>query len=216
MIKYFACLCLLFSGLQLVGAQPKLKTMADVPGFKAHLLTSTQKAKSMECDFVQKKFLEVLTEPVISKGHFCFKRENLIRWEYISKDPKSNYLIVINGDKILLKKAAEKANVIDTKSNKLFKELTDMMMSCFSGNINAIEKKYTIQYFEDEKLYMTRLVPIDKNAGAYLKNIDMYFDKNDMTISRLIMAEPSGDYTEYNFTNKKLNMPISDEQFKVN
>src|ERR1035437_1506559 len=109
MIKYFVCLFLLFiSGLQLVGAQPKLKTMADVPGFKANLLTSTQKAKSMECDFVQKKFLEVLTEPVVSKGHFCFKRENLIRWEYISKDPKSNYLIVINGDKILLTKADEK------------------------------------------------------------------------------------------------------------
>jgi outer membrane lipoprotein carrier protein len=216
MIKYLVCLCLLCNGLQLVGAQPKLKTMADVPGFKANLLTSTQKAKSMECDFVQKKFLEVLTEPVVSKGHFCFKRENLIRWEYISKDPKSNYLIVINGDKILLKKADEKGNVIDTKSNKVFKELTEMMMSCFSGNINAIEKKYAIQYFEDEKLYMTRLVPIDKNAAAYLKNIDMYFDKNDMTISRLIMVEPSGDSTEYNFTNKKLNMPISDERFKIN
>jgi outer membrane lipoprotein-sorting protein len=213
MNKYFVCACLLLiSGLQMIGAQPKLKTMADVPAFKSNLLTSTQKAKSMECDFVQKKFLEVLTEPVVSKGHFCFKRENLIRWEYLSP---TKYLIIINKDKVLVKDD-KKTNVIDTKSNKIFKELTDMMMSCFSGNISAIEKKYSIQYFEDEKHYMTRLVPIDKNAGAYLKNIDMYFDKNDMTISRLIMVEPSGDSTEYNFTNKKLNMPISDEQFKIN
>jgi outer membrane lipoprotein-sorting protein len=206
-------LCLLLTGVfEFVGAQPKMKPMADVPGFKANLLTSTQKAKSMECDFVQKKFLEVLTEPVISKGHFCFKRENLIRWEYLSP---TKYLIVINNDKVLVKDD-KKTNVIDTKTNKVFKELTEMMMSCFSGNIKAIEKKYTIQYFEDEKRFMTRLVPLDKNAAGYLKNIDMYFDKNDMTISKLLMVEPSGDYTEYDFTGKKLNMPISDDKFKVN
>jgi outer membrane lipoprotein-sorting protein len=190
-----------------------MKPMADVPGFKAKLLTSTQLAKSMESDFTQKKFLEVLTDPVISTGHFCFKRENLIRWEYLQPN---QYLIIINNDKVLTKNKNEKANVIDTRSNRLFKELTDMMMSCFSGNIKAIEKKYSIQYFEDEKQYMTKLVPLDKNAAAYLKNIDMYFDKKDMTISKLMMVEPSNDYTEYNFTNKKLNLPIPDAKFKIN
>lgn len=213
MNKYIAYLILLFCSLQQAGAQPKMKPMADIPGFKANLLSSTQKAKSMECDFVQKKFLEVLTEPVISNGHFCFKRENLIRWEYLTPN---QYLIIINNDKVLTKNKNEKANVIDIRSNKLFKELTDMMISCFSGNIKAIEKKYSIQYFENEKQYMTKLVPLDKNAGAYLKNIDMYFDKNDMTISKLMMVEPSNDYTEYNFTNKKLNLPIGDEKFKIN
>jgi outer membrane lipoprotein-sorting protein len=213
MNKYIAYLILLFCSLQQAGAQPKMKPMADIPGFKANLLASTQKAKSMECDFVQKKFLEVLTEPVISNGHFCFKRENLIRWEYLTPN---QYLIIINNDKVLTKNKNEKANVIDTRSNKLFKELTDMMVSCFSGNIKAIEKRYSIQYFETEKQYMTKLVPLDKNAGAYLKNIDMYFDKSDMTISKLLMVEPSNDYTEYNFTNKKLNLPIADEKFKIN
>jgi len=213
MNKHIAYLILLFCSLQQAGAQPKMKPMADIPGFKANLLASTQKAKSMECDFVQKKFLEVLTEPVISNGHFCFKRENLIRWEYLTPN---QYLIIINNDKVLTKNKNEKANVIDTRSNKLFKELTDMMVSCFSGNIKAIEKRYSIQYFETEKQYMTKLVPLDKNAGAYLKNIDMYFDKNDMTISKLLMVEPSNDYTEYNFTNKKLNLPIADEKFKIN
>jgi len=213
MNKYIGYLVLLICALQQAGAQPKMKPMADIPGFKAKLLTSTQQAKSMESDFTQKKFLEVLTDPVISIGHFCFKRENLIRWEYLQPN---QYLIIINNDKVLTKNKNEKANVIDTRSNRLFKELTDMMMSCFSGNIKAIEKKYSIQYFEDEKQYMTKLVPLDKNAAAYLKNIDMYFDKKDMTISKLMMVEPSNDYTEYNFTNKKLNLPIPDEKFKIN
>jgi outer membrane lipoprotein carrier protein len=91
-----------------------------------------------------------------------------------------------------------------------------MMMSCFKGNLQVIEKKYSIQYFEDEKNYMTHLVPLDKNAGTYLKNIDMYFDKNDMTISKLIIVEPSNDYTEYVFINKKLNSAIPDEKFRIN
>jgi len=209
--KYLPVL-LLIAGLQQTGAQPMMKKMVDVNGFKANLLSSTQKAKSIECDFVQKKYLEVLEEPVVSKGTFCFKRENLIRWEYLSP---VKYLIIINNDKVLVKDE-KKSNVIDTKTNKLFKELTDMMMSCFKGNLQVIEKKYSVQYFEDEKNYITRLVPLDKNAGVYLKNIDMYFDKKDMTIDKLLIVEPSNDYTEYAFINKKLNTVISAEKFKVN
>jgi outer membrane lipoprotein-sorting protein len=214
MNKFFRYLFLFLSicAVQQSRAQSNMKKMADVSGFKANLLTSTKKARSIECDFTQKKFLEVLEEPVVSKGIFCFKRENLVRWEYSSP---VKYLIIINNDKIFVKDD-KKTNVIDTKSNKIFKEITDMMMSCFEGNLQAIEKKYSVQYFEDANAYMTRLVPLDKKAVVYVKNIDMYFDKKDMTISKLNIVEPSNDYTEYVFTNKKLNTAISDEKFKVN
>ena len=53
---------------------------------------------SIESDFVQEKNLQVLSEKIISKGHFTFKKENRLRWEYTSP---SKYLIVINNQKII-------------------------------------------------------------------------------------------------------------------
>ena len=55
---------------------------------------------SIKCEFTQQKHLSFISETIISKGVFCYKKENLLRWEY--NDP-FEYIIVINDSEIFIK-----------------------------------------------------------------------------------------------------------------
>ena len=69
----------------------------DTLGFKQKMETQSKLVNSIESDFTQEKYLSVMSEKIISKGHFCFKKINMLRWEY--NDPYK-YIICINKDKI--------------------------------------------------------------------------------------------------------------------
>jgi outer membrane lipoprotein carrier protein len=46
-----------------------------------------------------------------------------------------------------------------------------------------------------------------------LNEVQIYFDRNDLTVSSLKMIESGGDYTRINFNDKKLNTEIPVEKF---
>ena len=46
-----------------------------------------------------------------------------------------------------------------------------------------------------------------------LNEVQIYFDRNDLTVSSLKMIESGEDYTRINFIDKKLNTEIPVEKF---
>ena len=76
------------------------KTVKDTTALKQKIESMSKATTSIESDFTQEKNLSMLSEKIISKGHFVFKKENLLRWEY---NTPSKYLIVINKDKVIIK-----------------------------------------------------------------------------------------------------------------
>ncbi len=54
----------------------------DTAAFKQKMDTQSKIINSIESDFSQEKYLSVMSEKIISKGHFCFKKANMLRWEY--------------------------------------------------------------------------------------------------------------------------------------
>ena len=172
-----------------------------------------EKAKltnTIESNFTQEKNLSMLSEKIISKGHFCFKKTNLLRWEYLSP---TAYLIVINKDKIYIKDG-KKVSKYDTNSNKMFKGINDMMLNSVQGNV-LNNKDFKMTYLENEKFYLVEMTPKAKEMKEYMKSISMYFDKQDYTVSKIRMTELSDDYTAIEFSNKKINETIADTQFVV-
>ena len=186
------------------------KAMKDTVGFKQKIDLMAKNTKSIESDFVQVKDLSALTEKVTSKGHFCFKKENLLRWEYSTP---YKYMILINKDKILIKDEA-KVTKYDMNSNKVFKEINDLMIASVQGNILR-SGKFRIVFLESEKDYKLELYPLVKGMKESLKKIDMYFDKAVSSVVKLQMEEPSGDTTLIEFLNKKLNGEIPDDKFLI-
>ncbi len=187
------------------------KTISDADAFRKKAQEYTKKTNSLESDFKQVKHLSMLTENSISTGRFCFKKDNLLRWEY--KEPVK-YLIVLNSGKAYIKDNG-KVKKFDMNSNRIFKQINDLMLSAVKGDILQ-SPDYKITYFESSDLVLAELSPLQKNMKEFMENILIYFDKKDFSVSKFRMTEMSGDYTEVEFSDKKTNVPLESSIFIVN
>jgi len=193
-------------------SQSKFIEMKNPSAFKQQLALSTQKISTLTSNIIQEKNLSVLSEKIITKGHFIFRKEKNLRWEYT--EPFS-YLVIIKDDKIFIKDE-DKANSFDVHSNKMFTEINDIMIGCIRGTILKDDKNFSAAYFESPAFYLIKLHPLMHSLREFLNEIWIYFDKNDYTISKLEMYESSGDFTKIDFIDKKLNTPVPDEKFNFN
>jgi outer membrane lipoprotein-sorting protein len=195
-----------------LAAQVPQTPMKDINGFKQLLTLMSGKVSTIESDFIQEKNLSVLSEMIISSGHFCFKKENNIRWEYVKPYP---YLIIISNNRIFIKDD-QNSRQYDIQSNKMFQEMNKFISGCIQGEILKNEKDYQVEYFEDEKNYFVKLVPNAMQMREMLNEVHIWFDRQDLTVARIMMMESGGDYTKIDFLNKKLNAAIPVEKFSFN
>jgi outer membrane lipoprotein-sorting protein len=193
-------------------SQTKFTEMKNPVLFQQQLTQNTQKIFTLTSNIIQEKNMSIISEKIITKGHFLFKKEKNLRWEYT--EPFS-YLVIFRDDKIFIKDE-DKANQFDVHSNKMFNEINDIMIGCIRGTILKDDKNFQAAYFENSTYFLVRLHPLMHSLKEFLNEIWIYFDKNDYTISKLEMYESSGDFTKIDFIDKKLNVPVPDEKFNFN
>ena len=186
------------------------KPVKDTTAFKQKMEAQSKLINTLESDFTQEKYLSVMSEKIISKGHFHFKKINMLRWEY--NDPYK-YLIAINKNKMYIKDNG-KLSKYDINSNKMFKSINEMMVNTVQVNL-LNNKDYKAKFYENDKFYLLELTPILKGAKDFLKVIQLYINKVDYAVDKVKMIEPSDDYTSIDFSNRKTNQAIADEKFII-
>ena len=192
-----------------LSAQESFKPMRDVEVFKSKLSFMAASTSTIVCDFIQEKNLVVLSEKIISKGQFFFKKENNIRWEYMVP---YRYLIIISNDQLFTRDDKNQKQY-DIQSNKMFQEMNRFISGCIQGDILKNDKEYAAEYYETGNSYYVKLVPRYEKMRQMLNEVHLWFDRNDLTVSALKMVESGEDYTRIDFINKKLNIEIPLEKF---
>jgi outer membrane lipoprotein-sorting protein len=205
---HIICLSLLLC-TGVLKAQDSFGPMTDINGFKTKLESMSASVQTIACDFVQEKNLVVLSEKIISKGVFFFKKENNIRWEYIQ--PYKYLIIISNGQ--LFTRDDKNQKLYDIESNRMFQEMNRFISGCIQGDILRNDKDYSTEYLESTTSYLVKLVPRAEKMRQMLNEVQIWFDKNDLTVSGLKMIEAGEDYTRIDFINKKLNTDIPGEKF---
>jgi outer membrane lipoprotein-sorting protein len=186
------------------------KPMKDIKGFTLKFDDISKKLTSIKSDFVQEKHLSFMEDNIVSKGIFRYKKEKKVRLQYTTP---FEYLMVLNDGKMYIKDG-NKVNKFDTHSNKLFRQINDMMINTLNGNIlNGNE--YTVNYFENDNSYLLELVPQDKTVLDLVSKIKIHIDKKKLSVSKMEMIEKSGDFTLLTFLNVQQNTEIKDEEFVV-
>jgi outer membrane lipoprotein-sorting protein len=192
-------------------SQPGFTLMKNPQQFSKSLAETTQATNTIESKFIQEKNLSVISEKIITRGKFYFKKENKLRWEYT--DP-FRYLIIMNGDKVLIRDE-KKENRFDAASNKVFTEINSIMVGSIRGTILNEKTKFNIDYLESTEFNLVKLSPLSQQLKVFIAEIRIFFNKVNYTVSRLEIEEPSGDFTKIEFTGLKMNTPVSDEIFSV-
>ena len=184
--------------------------VTNLEQLKTKIAEYSNKTNSIKSDFVQEKHLEILETPLISKGQFYYKKQNNIRWEYTTP---LQYIIVIHNGKFTIKDET-KVNEYDIESNKMFKEINNMIITSMIGEI-INNKDFTTFFFENNKYYLAKLKPNKKEIAGFISLIKIYFDKTDFSVSKVIMVETEHDYTQIVFKNKNVNTTLNESIFNI-
>ncbi len=209
--KSFILALLLPLGFTPLMAQPKPLSQTDAQEVKKRISEAAKTSLSIEAQFTQTKELSVIREKIISKGNFYFKKQKLLRWEYTYPFP---YLIIFNNDKIYIKDE-DKENHVSLQSNKVFREVNNILIGAVEGTLLSDSKNFSCNIFDLHDQFQASMIPLNPRIRETLSEIVLFFNKSDYTVDKLIMREVSGDYTNIEFSGKKINQNIPDAKFNI-
>jgi outer membrane lipoprotein-sorting protein len=186
------------------------KPVADATAFKQQFARASQATQSIQADFVQEKELSMLSDKIVSKGKFWFRKENKVRMEY---QQPSYYLMIMNG-KDIITRDAQRQNKVSARGNKLFEQINRITVDCVQGNV-LNNPDFSSKVLENAQYYRLELTPVSKALQQYFKAIHLLVDKKDYSVAQIIMQENGGDNTSISFLHKQMNVPVADAVFTV-
>ncbi len=182
----------------------------DPEKFRLNFTQAAQKTNSIKSDFTQEKILSMLSEKIVSKGKFWFKKESRVRMEYTQP---YQYLMILNKDKVYVKDG-QKENKVSTRSNKVFQQINKIMVDCMQGTM-LNNPDFKTRIFENKGQFLVELVPVTKGLKDLFKAITVTIENRDFSVAIIEMQELSGDNTIIRFINKDLNADIQDKLFVI-
>lgn len=188
-------------------AQQKMNDK-EIKSFKAEVVKTAKDITSITADFTQKKYMKSLAKPVESNGKLYVKMPDMILLETLKPDVSS---IIFKGSKMMIK-ANGKSKEINLEKNKNFKQLSHLILGTYNGNL-LNDDHFNLQYFKERTTKIVYLVPKSKEALKYMKQVELYFQGGETTVSEVKMIEPNNDYTLLTFKNKKKNVSINSTLF---
>lgn len=186
-------------------AQESKMTAAEITKFKSKIEKETKTIKTIKTDFIQYKHLDFLSKDIETSGKMTFKAPNLLNWQYTKP---YEYSIVFKNNKVYINDQGKKSTV----DGKMFEKINSLIVGSVSGNMFD-DKEFTITYFKSKEFNITKLVPKTATIKKYIKEVELYFPKNESTVAQVKLIEPSNDYTKIVFKNKVINAKVDDSAF---
>ena len=168
--------------------------------------------KTMQCDFVQTKYIKMLNDKMVSKGRMYYQQSDKLRWEYTSP---YTYVFVLNGNKVLISKG-KRSDIINVNQSKIFKEIARIMMNSIVGKCLTETKDFKVSIAGGEKEYEATLYPQQKQMQQMFRKIILHFNKQELTVAKVEIIEKKGDKTVIELQNIKTNTSINAKVFTVN
>ena len=204
-IVFLMALYLVFTS---VSAQQKVNETQ----VKLHINAVASNMRSMQCDFVQTKYLKMLNDKMVSRGKMFYQQSNKLRWEYTSP---YGYAFVLNGAKVLVSKG-NRHDVINVNQSKFFKEIARIMMNSVVGNCLNDKKDFKVCIVGTATEYVATLYPQQKQMKQMFQKIILHFNKVKSTVAKVELVEKKGDKTIIELKNVKTNASINGKVFSVN
>lgn len=172
---------------------------------------STADIKTLECEFVQENHLMMLSDVIKSYGKMYYSGGNKLRWEYTSP---YTYTFILSGDEVILRKNGRQ-DVIDVNQNKMFKEIARIMMNSVLGKSLGDEKSFKTEIEDKGASYEAKMIPLKKDMQQIFPSITLCYDKKEKIITRVVLHQKNGDYTEIILKNIKRNITIDEKVFSA-
>jgi outer membrane lipoprotein-sorting protein len=169
------------------------------------------KIKTLHADFVQKKFMKILSQPLVSEGRFDYVFPDALRWEY-SKPLRSIVITYHNKTKRYVyaggKMVEDQTGGVQAMQIVL-SEVTGWMRGHFDQNPSL---KASLS--NSAKNTCIILTPVDEKMAAVIQKIEITLSSKKGTVKSVKIFEDPENFTQIDFRNVKTNEIISPSVFQ--
>lgn len=168
--------------------------------FERELKAKSEGITSIVAEMTQTREVAVLADVVTKEGDFRFNAPNNILLSFDDGD-----YIKLSAEWFEMKSGAN-ITKRSASSNPMLKQLSAMLTACMNGDVASIAKGFTPTITKGDKEWRVVLKPERGKGAAKIAEVELIFDRKDMSLGSLKMVEKSGDYTMYTFRNKQFNV----------
>jgi outer membrane lipoprotein-sorting protein len=174
------------------------------------LRKESAKIKTIQSHFIQKKFMKILSRPLISEGRFYYVVPDSFRWEYF-KPLRSIIIAYKNNTKRYI---ASGGKMVEDKTGGaqalgiVLGEVAGWMSGKFDQN-----PSFAATIHEGANTRIT-LTPVGKSMTGMIEKIEITLSKKSTTIQSVKIIESANNFTQINFDNVEINKAINPSIFQ--
>ena len=163
----------------------------------AQISRIASKVKTMRCNFTQVSDYSFMDEKTTSVGCMSYNSSGGLLWQYTSP---FKYTVTVNNGKIITR-SGNHVNTMDMKSNKMYQNISRMMMNCVSGkNLNA-NRDFTVSLFAEGKEWIAYLYPKKPALKNMFRYIRLHFNNAKKMVEGVDMVHANGDNIQIRLSN---------------
>lgn len=193
----------------LCGFATEAQESALLQTFTQELHSKNSQVATIQCDFTQTRSVAVLANDVVKRGRFYFVK------------PGNTLLAFSDGDHIKMTaewfemKTGGNISKMKVATNPMLKNLNTLLSACMVGDVGQMTQGFETRVECSAKEWVVVMVPVRGKAVSKVSQIELRFDRSNMSLNSLKMEEKSGDYTRYVFSNKSFNKVIDSKIFNI-
>lgn len=173
------------------------------------LKEASRNIRSVKAEFLQKRYLQILTRPLLSQGRLFFYAPDSLRWEYLSPLrsvtlQKGNSIQIYNFSEGVWK--PEMTQAIESRRMVLAE-----ISQWFQGRFD--ESKAFKHLYSPGPPARVIMVP-GEGINRFVHRIEMVLSVRPGVIDRVEIEEPGGSRTSIEFRNVEINSSFSSEAFE--
>lgn len=174
------------------------------------LRRDSSRISTISADFVQKKFMKILSKPLVSEGKFYYTAPDSIRWEY-SQPIKS---VVISDKGNTKRYIASGGKMVEDKTGgaQAMKIVLDEVAGWMSGKFTS-NPSFTATLKEGSNTQIT-LTPVGKSMAGMIEKIEITVSRKDASIKSVRIVESATAETRIDFQHVVINQEIQPSVFQ--
>lgn len=204
--EIYVALVLLFIGTGSSVAQQQMN-VAEAAALKTKVKELSATTETITSEFMQYKHLDFLSNDIESSGNLAFKSPDKVKWEYTKPFA---YAVIFKDQTLFINDDGNKS-AMDMASNKIFKQLNQLITASIKGDLFNAEE-FTVSYYKKEQKSEVHFNPTDPQFSEFIKSFQLTFNGKG-EVEEVKMIEPSEDYTHIIFSNRSTNQPLADAIF---
>jgi len=186
-----------------------LSAAAGPPQDWASLREASRNIRSVKGEFLQRRYLQILKEPLLSEGRFFFSTSGSLRWEYLR--PLRSVMLQ-KGDSLQLYHFSEGVWKPEmTQAVESRRMVLAEISQWFQGRFDE-SKAFTHLYSPGPP---ARVILTPKEGiNRFIHRIEIVLSARPGVIDRVEIEEPGGSRTSIEFRNMEINSSLPSEIFE--